>query len=218
MHHVVARAQLVQLGDGHLLVAPDLAVDAVTLVAVENLMVGVEAQLQVVVHETLVQGHRQRPHDGLPAADLVEDVLQTLDLRLVLRKNIGVVSPQGVADHIVRQHLEVLVEFRLGSRRELHARLRRTLGQIVPQSENPASGQIGQQPVAARQQRVDLLGTLHVRQRLAAHVVDPPEHEIGVVEPPGGIRTGETRQRNLRRGRHPGIQVGDDLHAVQLVR
>ena len=199
-----------------MLVAPDLAVDAVTLVAVENLMVGVEAQFQVVVHEPLVQGRRQRPHDGLSAADLVENIFETLDLRLVLRKYIGIVTPQRTPDHVVGQHLEIFIEFRLGRRRELHRCGRGPLGKIVAQQENLASGKVGHERVAARQQRVDLIGMLHVRERPAADVVDPPQHEIGVVEPPGGIRTGETRQRNLRRGRHPGIQVGDDLHAVQL--
>ena len=85
MHHVIARFELVQLGDGHLLVAPDLAVDAVTLVTVENLVVGIEAQFQVVVHEPLVQRNGERPHGGLPAPYLVEDVLQAFDLGLVLR-------------------------------------------------------------------------------------------------------------------------------------
>ena len=218
VHHIVARTQLVQLGDGHLLVAPDFAVDAVTLVTVENLVVGIEAQLQVVVHESLVQGHRQRPHDGLPAANLVEDVLQTLHLRLVLRKNIGIVSPQGVADHIVRQHLEIFIEFRLRGCRKLYTCFRRPFGKVVPQDEHPASGEVGRQSVAAREQRIDLLGVLHVRQRLAAHVVDPPEHEIGVVEPPGGLRARKAHEGDLCRGRRPGIQVGDNLHSVELVR
>ena len=174
VHHIVARAELVQLGDGHLLVAPDLAVDAVTLVTVENLVVGVEAQFQVVVHEALVQGRRQRPHDGLSAADLVENIFETLDLRLVLRKYIGIVAPQRVADHVIGQHLEILVEFRLRRCRELHRCDRRPLGKIVAQQENPASGKVGQQRIAARQQRVDLIGMLHVRERPAADVVDPP--------------------------------------------
>ena len=94
--HVVARAQLVQLGDGHLLVAPDLAVEAVALVAVEDLVVGVEAELAVVVDEALVQRERQRAHRGLTAADLVEDVLQTLGLHLVAREDEGLVAAQAV--------------------------------------------------------------------------------------------------------------------------
>ena len=55
MHHVIARFELVQLGDGHLLVAPDLAVDAVTLVTVEELVVGITAEAERMVDEPLVQ-------------------------------------------------------------------------------------------------------------------------------------------------------------------
>ena len=217
VHHVVARAQLVQLGDGHLLVAPDLAVDAVALVTVENLVVGVEAQLQVVVREPLVEGHRQRPHDGLSAADLVEDVLQPLDLRLVLRKNIGVVSPQGVADHVVGEHLEILVELRLRRRRKAHRRRGGPLRQVVAQQQEPRPRQIGQQAVAAGQQRIRLLGTLHVRERFAPHVVHPAQHVVRIVEPPCGLRPGELREGDARAAPR-GVQVGDDLHAVEPVR
>ena len=85
MHHVVARAQLVQLGDGHLLVAPDLAVDAVTLVTVEELVVGITAETERMVDEPLVQRERHRREDHPAAADLVENILQAFDLGLVLR-------------------------------------------------------------------------------------------------------------------------------------
>ena len=50
---------LIQLCDGHLLVALDLAVDPIALVAVENLMVGIETKFQVVIDETLMQRDRQ---------------------------------------------------------------------------------------------------------------------------------------------------------------
>ena len=85
MHHVIARFELVQLGDGHLLVAPDLAVDAVTLVAVENLVVGITAETERMVDEPLVQRERHRREDHPAAADLVENILQAFDLGLVLR-------------------------------------------------------------------------------------------------------------------------------------
>ena len=122
-------------------------------------------RLQVVVREPLVEGHRQRPHYGLSAADLVEDVLQPFDLRLVLRKNIGVVSPQGVADHVVGEHLEILVELRLRRRRKAHRRRGGPLRQVVAQQQEPRPRQIGQQAVAAGQQRIRLLGTLDVYKR-----------------------------------------------------
>ena len=85
MHHVIARFELVQLGDGHLLVAPDLAVDAVTLVTVEELVVGITAEAERMVDEPLVQRERHRREDHPAAADLVENILQAFDLSLVLR-------------------------------------------------------------------------------------------------------------------------------------
>lgn len=69
MHHIIAHAELIQLCDGHLLVALDLAVDPIALVAVENLMVGIETKFQVVIDETLVQRDRQ----GLICASLRPD-------------------------------------------------------------------------------------------------------------------------------------------------
>ena len=196
MHHIVARPQLVQLGDGHLFVAPDLAVDAVTLVAVENLMVGIEAQLQVVVHETLVQRHRKGPHDGLPASDLVKDVFETLDLHLVFREDIGRVAAQRIADHVVGQHLEILVELGLGSRIELYGRRGGTLRQVVAQGEHPTVRQIAE--------------------RLAADIVHPTQHVIGVVEPIGRSIARKLHERHLRRP-IAGIEVGNDLHPVEFV-
>ena len=217
VHHVVARPQLVQFGNGHLLVAANLAVDAVALVAVEDLVVGIEAQLQVVVHKPLVQRRRNGPHDGLTAADLVEDVLQALDLRLVLRKYIGVVPPQGIADHVVGKHLEVLVELRLRGGREGHLCRGGTLCDVVAQQEETACSQVGEQSVAARQQAVDAFGLLHVCKRAAPHVVHAPQHIVGIVEPEGGIRTGKAGQRDPRGTLHRGVQVGDDLHALEFV-
>ena len=216
MHHIVARPQLVQLGDGHLFVAPDLAVDAVTLVAVENLMIGIEAQLQVVVHETLVQRHRKGPHDGLPASDLVKDVFETLDLHLVFREDIGRVPAQRIADHVVGQHLEILVELRLGSRIELYGRRGGTLRQVVAQGEHPAVRQIAEQCVTAGHQAVDLLRTFHVGKRLAADIVHPTQHVIGVVEPIGRSIARKLHERHLRRP-IAGIEVGNDLHPVEFV-
>ena len=216
MHHIVARPQLVQLGDGHLFVAPDLAVDAVTLVAVENLMIGIEAQLQVVVHETLVQRHRKGPHDGLPASDLVKDVFETLDLHLVFREDIGRVPAQRIADHVVGQHLEILVELRLGSRIELYGRRGGTLRQVVAQGEHPAVRQIAEQCVTAGHQAVDLLRTFHVGKRLAADIVHPTQHVIGVVEPIGRRVARKLHERHLRRP-IAGIEVGNDLHPVEFV-
>lgn len=83
MHHIIAHAELIQLCDGHLLVALDLAVDPIALVAVENLMVGIETKFQVVIDETLVQRDRQGVDLRLLTPRLVENVLQPFELRPV---------------------------------------------------------------------------------------------------------------------------------------
>ena len=181
-------------------------------------MIGIEAELQVVVDEALVQRDGERPHDGLPAADLVEDVFEALHLRLVLREDARLVPAQRVADHVVGQHLEVLVELGLGSRREADRRGGGTLRQVVAQEEEPAGGHVGEQAVARGQQLVDRLGLLHVLQRAAPHVVHAPQHVVGVVEPAGELRPGELHERDARGGTGPrAAQVGDDLHAVEPV-
>ncbi len=217
MDNVVAGPQAVQLGDGHLLVALDLAVDAVALVAVENLVVGIEAELQLVVDESLVQRNGQRTYDGLSASDLVEDVFEPLDLNAVLGENIGFVSPQGVADHVVGEQLEILVELGLGRRGETHLGGSGTLGQAVAQKEQPALHQVAQQPVAAGQQAVDLLGMLHVAERLAAHVVDLAQHEIGIEKPERRLAADEPGQRNPRLSGLGAVEIGNDGHMGQLL-
>ena len=217
VHHVVARAQLVELGDGHLLVALDFAVDAVALVAVENLVVGVEAELQVVVDEALVKRQRQRAHDHLPAANLVKDVAQALHLGAVLREDVGLVAAQAVANHVVGQQGEVLVEGGLRRRREEHLGIGRALLQVVAQHEDAAAADVRQQAVAASQQRVDALRVVEVGHHLAAQVVDAAQHEIGVEEPEGGLLTRKAGQRDaLRRGGRS-REVGQNLDMVELV-
>ena len=215
VHHVVARFEPVELGDGHLLVAADLAVDAVALVAVEDLVVGIEAQPQVVVDEPLVQRRRQRPHGGPAAADLVEDMLQTLRLRLVFREDPGRIAALRIADHVVGQQLEILVEGRLRRRREEHLGRRRTLLQVVAQRQQAHSGQVGQQDVAADDVLVDPLRLLHVAQQLAAHLVHAAQRMVRIDEPPGRILPGETRQRDLRGGSGPRVEVRNDLDPVE---
>ena len=215
MHHIVARAELVQLGDGHLLVAPDLAVDAVTLVTVENLVVGIEAQFQVVVHEPLVQRNGERPHGGLPAPYLVEDVFEAFDLHLVLREDVGRIAPQRIADHVVGQHLEILVELGLRGRVEHHGHRGGAFRQVVAQRHHAVAGHVAQQHVAAGQQAVYPPGLLHVREHLAAQVVDAAQHIVDIVEPAGCPRTCELHERHP--GCLAGIEVGDNFHPVELV-
>ncbi len=131
VHDVIARTQLVQFGNRHLLIATDFTVDAITLITVEQLMVGIETKFQIMVDEPLMQGRRNGPHNRLSASDLMEDIFQTLDLSLVLGENVGFVSAQSVADHIVGQHLEILIKGWLRSCRKRNSLRRRSLGQVV---------------------------------------------------------------------------------------
>ncbi len=206
---VIAGPQLVELGDGHLLVALDFAVDTVTLVTVENLVVGIKAQPELAVDEPFVERDAQSPDNGLPAPDLVEDIDEPLDLHLVLGEDVSLETPQGVANHIVGEHLEILVEFGLRSGGETHLDGSGPLGEAVAEHEEPAPGEVGEQPAAAGHERVDTLGLLQIGEGSAPDVVDLAQDEIGVVEPKSGIAADESGQRNAR-GIGGGIQIGDD--------
>ena len=59
VNHIVAHLQSVQFGNRKALIASDFATQAIAMVAVENLMVGVATHLQSWPHETLVQCQRQ---------------------------------------------------------------------------------------------------------------------------------------------------------------
>ena len=55
MHHEIAHLQGVQLRHGHLLVTLDLAIYTVATITVKNLVIGIEAHPQSMIHKTLVQ-------------------------------------------------------------------------------------------------------------------------------------------------------------------
>ena len=88
VNHIVAHLQSVQFGNRKALIASDFATQAIAMVAVENLMVGVATHLQSRPHEALVQRQRQRRKAHRRTSRLAEYVCQTLDLRLIFRKNI----------------------------------------------------------------------------------------------------------------------------------
>ena len=58
-------------------------------------MVRVARQPERMVDEALVKGQRQRPERHAAASQLVKDVLQAFDLRLVLRQDAGTVAAPG---------------------------------------------------------------------------------------------------------------------------
>lgn len=180
MHHIIAHAELIQLCDGHLLVALDLAVDPIALVAVENLMVGIETKFQVVIDETLVQRDRQGVDLRLLTPRLVENVLQPFELRPVFRQDIGFITALSVGNNVVGQQFEILVELGLGSRAERDHRIGRPLLQAITQFEQTHPGHVLQQHLPAHQMGVDLRRFLHLPQNLATQIVHAPQYVVGI--------------------------------------
>ena len=120
MHHVVANLELLNLfqRQGYLAAAGLVALQVVLVETVEYLVVGEQAEAQVVVYEALVQ----RLVDGGEADVLVffgEDVAQTLVLLLTVGQHVELVAFQSVVLQRLLQQVEVLVEERL--RRSLKA-------------------------------------------------------------------------------------------------
>ena len=88
VNNIVTHLQGVQLSHREALVTSNFATQTIAVIAVENLVIGIAADLQSGPHETLVQRQRQRRKAHRGASRLAENVGQTLDLRLVLRENI----------------------------------------------------------------------------------------------------------------------------------
>ena len=82
--HVVADLEGIQFGDGHAFAAVDLAGHGVAVVAVEDLVVGVEGDLERRHHETAVERERDMAVADMGEADRFEDVFETFHLGVVL--------------------------------------------------------------------------------------------------------------------------------------
>ena len=214
MYHIIAHAELIQLCDGHLLVALDLAVDPIALVAVENLMVGIETKFQVVIDETLMQRDRQGVDLRLLTPRLVENVLQPFELRPVFRQDIGFITALSVGNDVVGQQFEILVELGLGSRAERDRRIGRPLLQAVAQFEQTHPGHVLQQHLPAHQMGVNLRRFLHLPQNLATQIVHAPQYVVGIEKPVSRLSC-KCEQRNPIPGKT--VQVRNDLHLVQPV-
>ena len=110
VHHVVAHLKLLNLlqRQRHLAAAGLVALQVVFVETVEDLVVGEEAEPEVVVDETLVQ----RLVDALKAeaALLCEDVLQSFYLLRAVGQHEELVAFQEVVLQSLRQQVEVLVE------------------------------------------------------------------------------------------------------------
>ena len=126
MHHEIPDFQFVQFGHRHALVAIDFPAQLVAVVAVENLVVGVDVHARLVIAETLMQGDSERFERHLRILR-IENVAQSFDLRLVLRQYIRAIAILGALLHISGEQVELLVEFWLRSRIEQHSHLSRPL-------------------------------------------------------------------------------------------
>ena len=96
-----------------------------------------------------MQRERYRVDDRIPVSRLVEDVVQTFDLRLVLRENICPVSLGCRGCDVVGQHVELLVELGLRRRGKPNIGNGRTLLDVVSQLIQTARAHILEQDVAA---------------------------------------------------------------------
>ena len=87
VHHIVAHLYLVEFLERkrQFAAASSVALEAVFVETVENLMVGKDAQLQVVVDKSLMEG-TQHGHEGDIVAAVVENGFQTVDLLLAVGK------------------------------------------------------------------------------------------------------------------------------------
>lgn len=113
MYDVIADLQAVQFGNREAFVTGDLAAQLVTVVTVENLMVGIAAHLEPRADKTFVKRHRQRLETYRSGTRLMEYVLQAFDLGLVFRKDADRIPVGSPRRNIIGQHAEVLVEGRL---------------------------------------------------------------------------------------------------------
>ena len=146
MHNKVARLHFLQLfhSECHLARTRSVALEVVLVVSVEYLMVGEEAQAQVVIGKSLVQsmvdgcevesvGYTQRFRIGRPtgmrvAQSLhliaVEYIAQTTCLFLRIGKDIELVALKQIVFERLCKQLEILVKQRLGRNVERYGGLR----------------------------------------------------------------------------------------------
>ena len=124
MHDEVAGLQLRELLQcERLRVLAEALLQPVAVVALEDLVVGVERQLQFGIDEAFVQVEHKR-REGHLVLHVVEDGVQPLALLgTVAGDQVGVARVLLVVE-ITRQHLELFRESGLGALGEIHGRLR----------------------------------------------------------------------------------------------
>ena len=98
----------------HLAGTGAIATKGIFMEAIKYLMVGEEAELQIVVGKSLVKGLIYRlkldPRMSVIRACLVKDILQTLLLFLTVGENIEFVSSRDIVFQRLLQQLKILME------------------------------------------------------------------------------------------------------------
>ncbi len=173
VHHVVAHLQGIELRDGHALAPVDLVGDGVAVVAVENLVVGVEGEAQGRHDEPAVQGERDMavPHMFKPHG--VEDVFESLHLDTVFGQDIGrpprFVSPPDV----VGEQFEVFVEPGLRRGAEVDVLpFGRPLGRMDIQRNPPPRPGLGHELFPAGHLRIDGGGVVEFAEQFRAYLIE----------------------------------------------
>ena len=204
VHHVVAHLKGVKLGDGHLLVALYLATYAVALVAIEDLMVGIEADLKVVVDETLVKYDILRAELHGAASHLVKDIRKSLYLSLVVREYRGGVAALAVPAYVVGQHLEVAVEGWLRLCVEGYGVRSLALADVVAAKHQRLALKLLEESLArgdALRQALGILLALGRLQYLLAYVGYLTQYVVAIGHPPRSFSCEGGQRDTLRRAR-----------------
>ena len=119
MHHIITDSELLYFlqGESHLSPTGFIALQAIFMIAIEQLMIGKVALLYRMVNETFMDGRRywckRYQHAALTVC--IEDILQTSDLFIVICKYIDGIAFTDQSFKLVRHQLEVLMEQWLGT-------------------------------------------------------------------------------------------------------
>ena len=113
MHHKVANLKLLDLlqREGHLTTTGLIALEVVLMETVEDLVVGKDADTQIVVCKALVEGILDWSEGYFCLFG--KNILQALILFLTVRTDIDLIALQQIVLEGLREQLEVLMEQRL---------------------------------------------------------------------------------------------------------
>ncbi len=216
MHDEVARFQFVQLRHRKRLPAVDLPAQRIPLVALEKLVIGIKTAFEPVVHKPLVQGKGKGVELHLRKTLRGENILQALDLGLVVGEDKDLVTRLATVVYIFGQQLVLLIESRLRQGIELNGTGGRQTLRIAAAQHQRFSLQGPGKLSAARHPAVDLRGIVGLGEHLSANIVHPAQRMPQIIGPPHRL-AGKLRQGHAATHIHASLQIGDDLHPVELL-